>query len=454
VDSERILEILFAVGVVAVAVELALIAWGVAGRATAAIVSTAVGAMTAAAWVVFALEPGEEQGLAAAGLTVCLLAAVGGILLDRALVRGRRIDAELARTERRLRDVGSAEVARQAEELERLLSRARADTLSEIAKEERRIADERRRELAERERQAGAEFAAALADAERRVEARLAGWAQDLERAQHHLSVQLEHLSERQRRLLGEAEARIAADVERLSGTADDERVAIARVREELATAAAELVSESNAELEAQALERRRALHELSERLRRRERELFERIEREEADAAQRISAAYPELERRVVEQLERANERAWTRFSEAAALQFADGVRQAREEAALRLSRELDRAVESFAREAARMLAEQASQVADTGVQRLEKRVDRAAAGFERQRDEVVVALEQRLGETENEFRRRLQAVAAEAEAERLAIEVRVQELAQRVEDVVALSRERLAELQALRIR
>jgi len=99
-------------------------------------------------------------------------------------------------------------------------------------------------------------------------------------------------------------------------------------------------------------------------------------------------------------------------------------------------------------------MLAEQASQVADTGVQRLEKRVDRAAAGFERQRDEVVTALEQRLGETENEFRRRLQAVAAEAEAERLAIEVRVQELAQRVEDVVAVSRERLAELQALRIR
>ena len=337
-DSERILEILFAVGVVAVAVELALIAWGVAGRATAAIVSTVVGAMTAVAWVVFALDPGDAQGLAAGGLTVCLLAAVGGILLDRALVRGRRVDAELARTERRLRDVGTAEAARQAEELERLVSRARADTLSEIAKEERRIADERRRELAERERQAGAEFAAALADAERRVEARLAGWAEDLERAQHHLSVQLEHLSERQKRLIGEAEARIAADVERLSGSADDERAAIARVREELAGAAAQLVSESNAELEAHAVERRRALHELSERLRRRERELAERIEREEADAAQRINAAFPEMERRVVEQLARANERAWTRFSEAAALQFADGVRQAREDAARRL--------------------------------------------------------------------------------------------------------------------
>jgi hypothetical protein len=454
VDSERILEILFAAGVLVVAGELGLIAWGLGGRATAAIVSTVVGAATAAAWVVFALDPGNEHGLAAGGLTVCLLAALAGIPLERALARGRRIDAEIARSERRLREVTTAEVARQAEELERLLARARADTLSEIAKEERRIADERRRQLAARERQAGAEFAAALADAERRVEARLAGWAEDLERAQHHLSVQLEHLVERQKRLIGEAEARIAADVERLSASADDERAAIVRVREELAQAAGELVSESNAELESHSVERRRALHELSERLRRRERELSERIEREEAEAAQRINAAFPEMERRVVEQLERANERAWTRFSEAAALQFADGVRQAREEAARRLARELDRAVESFAREAARMLAEQASQVAETGVQRLEKRVGRAAAGFERQRDEVVAALEQRLAETENEFRRRLQTVAAEAEAERLAIETRVQELAQRVDDAVALSRERLAELEASRIR
>jgi hypothetical protein len=454
VDSERILEALFAAGVLVAAGTLGLIAWGLAGRAAAAIASTAVGAAAAAAWIVFALDPGDEHGLAAGGLTACLVAALAGIPLERALVRGRRIDAEISRSERRLREVTTAEADKQAEELERLLARARADALSEIAKEERRIADERRRELVERERQAGAEFAAALADAERRVQARLAGWAEDLERAQHHLSAQLEHLFERQKRLIGEAEARIATDVERLSASADEERVAISRVREELAQAAGELVAESNAELESHSVERRRALHELSERLRRRERELTERIEREEADAAQRINAVFPDLERRVVEQLERANERASTRFSEAAALQFADGVRQAREDAAVRLSRELDRAVESFAREGARLLAEQASQVAETGVKRLEKRVDRAAAGFERQRDEVVTALEQRLGETEAEFRRRLQAVAAEAEAERLAIEIRVQELAQRVEEVVALSRERLAELESLRVR
>jgi len=454
VDSERILEALFAVGVLVAAGTLGLIAWGLAGRATAAIASTAVGVAAAVAWVAFALAPGDERGLAAGGLTACLVATLAGVPLERALVRGRRIDAEISRSERRLREVATAEAARQAEELERLLARARADTLSAIAKEERRIGEERRRELAERERQAGAEFAAALADAERRVQGRLAGWAEDLERAQHHLSAQLDTLVERQKRLISEAEVRIASDVERLTASADDERAAIVRVREELAQAAGELVSESNAELESHAVERRRALHELSERLRRRERELSERIEREEAEAAQRINAAFPELERRVVEQLGRANERAWPRFAEAAALQFDEAVRQAREEAARRLSRELDRAVESFAREGARMLAEQASQVAETGVQRLEKRVGRAAAGFERQRDEVVTALEQRLAETEAEFRRRLQALAAEAEAERLAIETRVHDLAQRVEDAVAMSRERLAELESLRIR
>ena len=63
-------------------------------------------------------------------------------------------------------------------------------------------------------------------------------------------------------------------------------------------------------------------------------------------------------------------------------------------------------------------------------------------------------IQLQKQLAETENEFRRRLQAVAAEAEVERLAIETRVQDLAQRVDDAVAVSRERLAELQALRIR
>ena len=162
-DSERILEALFAAGVFLAAGDLAAIAWGLAGRAAAAVVSTALGTAAAAAWAVFALDPRDELALAAGGLTACLVAALAGLPLQRALARARRVDAEIARSERRLRDVGTAEAAKQADELERLLARSRADTLSDIAKEERRVAEERRRELADRERKAGADFAAALA---------------------------------------------------------------------------------------------------------------------------------------------------------------------------------------------------------------------------------------------------------------------------------------------------
>ena len=453
-DSASVLEGLFAAVVVAAAASIGLIAWGIAGRRVAAVVSTLAGAAAAAAWALFALDPSAEKGLSAGGLLTCTMAALAGVPLERALARGRRMDVEISRAERRLRDVVAAETSRNAEELERVLARARADTLSLLGEEERRVAEERRRELADRERRAASEFAEALAEAARRVDTKLAGWTEDLDRAQHRLSEQLGHLYERQKRLVAEAEARIAADVERLVGSAEDERAAVTRAREELGRAAEQLVTESTAELESHAAERRRALRELSERLRRRERELAERIEREEAEAVQRVNSGFADLERRALEQLERANERAWTRFSEAATLQFGDVLRQAREDAARRLSRELDRAVASFAREGARLLGEQASQLAETGVQRLEKRVSRAAAGFERQRDEAVEALEQRLSATEGDFRRRVEAVAAEAEAERLAIETRVQELAQRVEDALAVSRERLAELESMGLR
>lgn len=453
-ETERILEALFAAGVLAAAGTLGLIAWGVAGRTTAAVAATLTGVGAAAAWAVFALDPGEERALAAGGLTACSVAALAGVPLVRALARGRRIDAEITRGERRLREVVAAETGKNAEELERLVARARADTLSQLAEEERRIGDERRRELAERERTAGAAFTAALADAERRVETRLNGWAEDLARAQHNLSGQLAQLLDRQKRLIADAETRISTDVERLASTADEEHAAITRMREELGKAASQLIAESTAELEGHAAERRRALHELSERLRRRERELSERIEREEGEAVHRIHAGFADLERRALDQLERANERAWTRFSEAAALQFSDVVKQAREEAARRLSRELDRAVESFAREAARLLGEQATQVAETGAQRIEKRISRAASSIERQRDELVAALEQRLTAAESDFRRQLQAVAGEAESERLAIETRVHDLARRVDETLAVSRERLAELESMRLR
>ncbi|MEX2211747.1 MAG: hypothetical protein WD689_08305 [Gaiellaceae bacterium] len=453
-ETDRLLEVLFAAGVVVAAITLGLIAWGIAGRLVAALVATATGGAAAAAWTVFAFDPREELLLSAGGLTACFLAAAAGIPLVRGLQRARRVDVELSRAERQLREAVAEEAAKNAEELDRLVARTRSESLSLFAAEERRVAEERRSELAEREQKAAATFTAALADVERRMESRLAGWAEDLDRAQLNLGSQLERLLERQKQQLGEAEARIVSDAERLTATADQERATIVRLREELGKASAQVVNESTAELESHAAERRRALHELSERLRRRERELAERIEREESEAVQRVHGGFADLERRALEQLERANERAWTRFSEAAALQFSDVVKQAREDAARRLGRELDRAVESFAREASRLLAEQVGQVAETGANRLEKRMGQVATAIEHQRDELVAALEQRLTLAESEFRRQLQTLMTEAQSERVVLETRVQELARRVDEALAVSRERLAELEALRAR
>src|SRR5207245_1974791 len=82
---------------------------------------------------------------------------------------------------------------------------------------------------------------------------------------------------------------RIAADAERLEAESEQQRAGLMRLRDELARAIQETISAGNAELEGYAAERRRALHELNERIRRRERSLAEQIEREETDATRRI---------------------------------------------------------------------------------------------------------------------------------------------------------------------
>ena len=140
--------------------------------------------------------------------------------------------------------------------------------------------------------------------------------------------------------------------MQRLEANTEDQRAVIARVREDLAKTADQVVAASAAEPETHAADRRQALHELSERLRRRERELLERIQREEAEAAQRIQQGLADIERRALDQLSRAADRAWRTHAEGR-LQFEGSLKGAREDAARRLARELDRAVEGFVREA-----------------------------------------------------------------------------------------------------
>jgi hypothetical protein len=234
-------------------------------------------------------------------------------------------------------------------------------------------------------------------------------------------------------------------EIERLSTDAEEQRLALGRLRVDLDRAAQVAVQAATAELETHTGERRRALRELAERLQRREAELAARIEREEGEALRRIQSSFGDVERRQVEQLKRVVERTAERFSELAGQQFEQTVRSAREEAAQRLARELDRAVQTFARDARSSLAEELSRVADAGAQRVEKRLSQITAGLERQRDEFVTSFEQRLGQVELEFRARLQSMADGAESDRAVLEERLQALQRRIEEAAANAEARL---------
>src|SRR5207253_5449854 len=223
-------------------------------------------------------------------------------------------------------------------ELERTLVRARADTASILAEQERRMAEERRVAAAERARLAEDELGKALTAAQQQVEVRLIAWTDDLERAQRGVADQLTQLAQRHKQLISEAEARIATDAERLEAESEQQRASLVRLRDELTRATQDAVSAGSSELETFAQERRRALHELNERIRRRERQLTELIEREETDAMRRIQAGFADVERKQVEQLQRILNRATSSYSDAAAQQFADTVRGTREAAAQRL--------------------------------------------------------------------------------------------------------------------
>jgi hypothetical protein len=395
-----------------------------------------------AAWLVFAVRHSHprELAIAAGGLTGCGLTTWAALALRGVLARTEQIDARLEEAQTRLHALVEQETSERAVELERILARARADSVSLLVEEEHKLAEEHRRELVEREVAIGASLTAALTATQSQVEQRVAGWAQDLDRAADATKLRIAELAQRQKQLVSEVELRLAADSDRLAGESEDLRSAVQRIRAELETALEETLNSARAEIETHAAERRRALHELDERMRRRERELMEQIEREEVEATQRIHAGFEDVQRRQVEQLQRIVERAAATYSDDAAQQFAALVKSSREDAARRLSRELDRSVEVFAREAEAVLAERLAHVGDAGAQRLERRLAEATDALERRRDERLGALDGRIEELEADIRRRLADLGADAEAERAVIEARLQELLRRVESAGAL--------------
>jgi len=80
-------------------------------------------------------------------------------------------------------------------------------------------------------------------------------------------------------------------------------------------------------------MDRRRALQEVEERLRKREHDLQEQIEREQAEAMQRIAAGLGEVEHRQVETVRRSVTVSDPLVAEAAAQSFDTTIRTAREE-------------------------------------------------------------------------------------------------------------------------
>jgi len=438
VDLVAIAQVVFAVTAAVTVLSLVAAAFDRAGRRVLLALSVAIVVTAAAAWVAFVLRRDAALAVAAGGITLAFGAELLALRLRDLLRAAGRVDDQLARAQSRLQSLVAQEAEERTAELERVLARARADSSSLLAEQERRIAEERRAAAAERTRATVDELGEALTKAQQQVEARFNAWNDDLERAQNGVADQLAQLAHRQKQLISEAEARIAADAERLEAESEQQRAGLVRLRDDLARATQETVAAGSSELDSFAAERRRALHELNERMRRRERQMSELIEREETEAMRRIQAGFAEVERKQIEQLERILQRATTSYSDAAAQQFADTVRGTREAAATRLSRELDRAVQAFAREAQTVLAERLTQVGDAGAQRLERRLTEVTDSLERRRDEAIASFEGRLAQAEQDLRRRLDGLSADTEAERAVLEARLRELARKIEEVL----------------
>lgn len=432
-------QVVFAVAVVVAALSLLGAALDRLSHSLLRSLAAVLGATAVAAWIAFGLRPQAELAVVAGGITLAFLAELGALRI-RDLVRAiRRIDDQLARAQARLSSLVAQEADELSAELERILLRARADSTSLLEEQERRIAETHRAEAAERSRVAGDELGHALVIAQRQVEARLQAWQGDLDRVQQGVTEQITRLAQRQKQLISEAEARVAADAERLEGESEQQRAALGRLREDVTRATHEAVQAGSGELEGYASERRRALHELNDRMRQRERQLSQQIEREETEAMRRIQSSFADVERRQIENLERILQRATASYSDAAGQQFADALKTARDNAGTRLARELDRAVQAYAREAQKVLGERLAQVGDAGAQRLEKRMADASNSLERQHGEAVAEFESRLSHSEQELRRRLDGLAADLEAERAVLDGRLRELARRIDETFA---------------
>ena len=204
---------------------------------------------------------------------------------------------------------------------------------------------------------------------------------------------------------MAQAESRLELDTERLDAASEAQRERLTELETQFARAADEPRRSSQEQLEVQERERRRALHEVAERLRQRERELRERVAAEEAEAIQRIQAGFADTERRQLDQLKRVVERTADSFSEAISKQFAEAIRQlARRRGATALTRARP------GRQPLRQGGAGRPRRAARARRRRRRPAPRAKAleigsTLEHERDELVAELQRRVGDAELEL-------------------------------------------------
>lgn len=422
------LEIVLAVGVVWVAGSYWLAADGRLGRRVAIGVAAALGLLGAACLVLMAVglavDRWDWRELAITGVAflVLALAQLGVLGVARGLARTRDVDELEAQMLARLDTAVDAHADARVRELEQTLARERAETIHLLGEQERALREQRRTDLAGELESAQLSLTETVSQAQRRLEERLTAWSSDLERAQQQLKARLEELIRRQADALKMHEQRLAGHAVELGGLEEHQAATVARLRTELEQLVTESLQSARSDIEIHAVERRRALHEVGDRLRTRERTMREQIEREEGEVKVQLATAIAEAERRTVEQLSRGLDRAVVRLSEDAERQFDRQLRDSRERTAERLSRELELSMEHFMKAAENEVVNRIAEAAQVSASRFERQIDDLVHAAEVQTgisNERITALTDRLEKSLEAAHERLNAFEAHVELE-----------------------------------
>jgi len=324
--------------------------------------------------------------LAAAGLALCAVAEAGLFALSRGLIRLRQEERLIAAGEAHIEAVLAASAKERATELDRTLARERANTAHLLSQQERKLSVERRDLIARQADRARSELATSIEQVQERLEQRLAAWAADLDRGQRVLEKRLNDLATRQNEAIKTYEARLAADSEYLRTATEEQQRALGRLRAELAKVGEEVLQAGRSDLEVQADENRKALQELTLKMRESERTVREQLDHAESEALLRIQSAFEDVEKKQRDALTRSLDRAAGRLAEDAERRFDTQIRTSREKSAQRLSNELDKSMEQFARSAEKEISDRIGDAAQNSAQRLERRVGDIVKGAEAQ--------------------------------------------------------------------